>query len=83
MWGGGRAGDEVSVYYDPMIAKLVVWDRDRDAARAELSQIFTAGAAGLERGSGFPPHGQRFTNAGFDLASILTSSAESRAERVL
>ena len=49
----------------------------------ELSQIFTAGAAGLERGSGFPPHGQRFTNAGFDLASILTSSAESRAERVL
>ena len=36
MWGGGRAGDEVSVYYDPMIAKLVVWDRDRDAALAAL-----------------------------------------------
>jgi len=30
------AGDEVSVFYDPMIAKLVVWDRDRDAALAAL-----------------------------------------------
>jgi len=29
---GVRAGDEVSIYYDPMIAKLVVWDRDRTAA---------------------------------------------------
>ena len=26
----------MSVYYDPMIAKLVVWDRDRDAALAAL-----------------------------------------------
>merc|ERR1712137_41764 len=26
---GIRMGDEVSVYYDPMIAKLVVWDKDR------------------------------------------------------
>lgn len=25
-------GDEVSVYYDPMIAKLIVWDENRDAA---------------------------------------------------
>eukprot|EP01133_Synstelium_polycarpum_P014582 gene14582-17242_t len=29
---GVRQGDEVSVYYDPMIAKLVVWDTDRDKA---------------------------------------------------
>mmetsp|Transcript_20663 Transcript_20663/g.31581 ORF Transcript_20663/g.31581 Transcript_20663/m.31581 type:complete len:686 (-) Transcript_20663:19-2076(-) len=28
---GVRMGDEVSVYYDPMIAKLVVWDKDRDS----------------------------------------------------
>ena len=26
------AGDEVSVHYDPMIAKLVVWAEDRSAA---------------------------------------------------
>lgn len=30
------SGDSVSVYYDPMIAKLIVWDRDRSAALARL-----------------------------------------------
>jgi 3-methylcrotonyl-CoA carboxylase alpha subunit len=34
---GIRQGDEVSVYYDPMIAKLVVWDEDRDKALRRLS----------------------------------------------
>ena len=34
---GVRQGDEVSVHYDPMIAKLVVWDRDRDAALRRLA----------------------------------------------
>jgi 3-methylcrotonyl-CoA carboxylase alpha subunit len=29
---GVRAGDAISVYYDPMIAKLIVWGADRDAA---------------------------------------------------
>jgi 3-methylcrotonyl-CoA carboxylase alpha subunit len=31
-----RAGDEVSVYYDPMIAKLVAWGSDRSEALARL-----------------------------------------------
>ena len=30
-------GDDVSVYYDPMIAKLVVWDEDRQSALNKLS----------------------------------------------
>ena len=29
-------GDEVSVYYDPMIAKLIVWDKDRGQALKRL-----------------------------------------------
>uniref|UniRef100_W5LXL3 Methylcrotonoyl-CoA carboxylase subunit alpha, mitochondrial n=1 Tax=Lepisosteus oculatus TaxID=7918 RepID=W5LXL3_LEPOC len=33
---GVRQGDEVSVHYDPMIAKLVVWGEDRSAALKKL-----------------------------------------------
>lgn len=29
---GVRQSDEVSVHYDPMIAKLVVWGKDRNEA---------------------------------------------------
>ncbi|WP_286240749.1 acetyl/propionyl/methylcrotonyl-CoA carboxylase subunit alpha [Neptuniibacter halophilus] len=31
-------GDEVSVYYDPMIAKLIVWDENREAAINRMVQ---------------------------------------------
>jgi len=34
---GVREGDEVSIHYDPMIAKLIVWDTDRAAALRRLS----------------------------------------------
>ncbi|XP_039706486.1 methylcrotonoyl-CoA carboxylase subunit alpha, mitochondrial [Pteropus medius] len=44
---GVRQGDEVSVHYDPMIAKLVVWAADRQAAlrklRANLHQYHIVG----------------------------------------
>ena len=33
---GVREGDEVSMFYDPMIAKLIVWDRDRPSALRRL-----------------------------------------------
>jgi 3-methylcrotonyl-CoA carboxylase alpha subunit len=33
---GVRKGDEVSIYYDPMIAKLVVWGKDRSEALRKL-----------------------------------------------
>ena len=35
---GVRQGDTVSVFYDPMIAKLVVWDEDRDRALKRLAK---------------------------------------------
>ncbi len=33
---GVRSGDEISIHYDPMIAKLIVWDRNRELARQRL-----------------------------------------------
>jgi 3-methylcrotonyl-CoA carboxylase alpha subunit len=33
---GVREGDEISIYYDPLIAKLIVWDEDRRAALRRL-----------------------------------------------
>ncbi len=35
---GVRAGDAISVYYDPLIAKLIAWDVDRQQALTRLSQ---------------------------------------------
>jgi 3-methylcrotonyl-CoA carboxylase alpha subunit len=46
---GVEEGDEISPYYDPMIAKLVVWDRNRERAlarmRVALSQLRIVGVA--------------------------------------
>lgn len=38
---GVLQGDEVSVYYDPMIAKLVVWDENRDKALSRLTRALS------------------------------------------
>ncbi len=38
---GVREGDEVSIHYDPMIAKLVVWDSDRSSAVRRLRQALS------------------------------------------
>ncbi|MDA5192574.1 acetyl/propionyl/methylcrotonyl-CoA carboxylase subunit alpha [Govanella unica] len=46
---GVEQGDEVSMHYDPMIAKLIVWDRDRASAvrrmKGALGQCAIAGLA--------------------------------------
>ncbi len=39
---GVREGDEVSVHYDPMIAKLIVWGEDRAAAVGRLRAALAA-----------------------------------------
>jgi len=33
---GVEEGDEITPFYDPMIAKLIVWDEDRDGALARM-----------------------------------------------
>jgi acetyl/propionyl-CoA carboxylase alpha subunit len=35
---GVRAGNKVTPFYDPMIAKVVAWGKTRDAAIAELDK---------------------------------------------
>jgi 3-methylcrotonyl-CoA carboxylase alpha subunit len=46
---GVEEGDEITPYYDPMIAKLVVWDATREAAlarmQAALAQLRVVGVA--------------------------------------
>ncbi|MFO1363729.1 MAG: acetyl/propionyl/methylcrotonyl-CoA carboxylase subunit alpha [Burkholderiales bacterium] len=39
---GVAAGDEISPHYDPMVAKLIVWDRDRPAALARMREALGA-----------------------------------------
>ena len=38
---GVEQGDEISSYYDPMIAKLVVWDETRERACSRMLQALT------------------------------------------
>ena len=39
--GGVRAGDQITPYYDPMIAKLIVWGEDRAHALARMQAALT------------------------------------------
>jgi 3-methylcrotonyl-CoA carboxylase alpha subunit len=39
---GVRSGDEISMHYDPMIAKLVVWDETRERALDRLASALRA-----------------------------------------
>ena len=51
---GVVSGDEISVYYDPMIAKLVTWGSDRpDAARRMQHAISQTGVLGVKTNLGF------------------------------
>jgi 3-methylcrotonyl-CoA carboxylase alpha subunit len=51
---GVGKGDTVSVFYDPMIAKLVVWGRDRSSALTKLVDSLTKfQIAGLPTNIGF------------------------------
>lgn len=65
---GVREGDAVSVYYDPMIAKIVVHGPDRETALARLS-----GALDHTHVAGFP------TNMNF-LRNIACNAAFANAE---
>ena len=51
---GVRAGDTVSMHYDPMIAKVIAWAPDRDAAADRLAGALAATeVVGLTANAGF------------------------------
>jgi len=39
---GVLQGDEISVYYDPMIAKLITWDENRNRALGRMTEALSA-----------------------------------------
>jgi 3-methylcrotonyl-CoA carboxylase alpha subunit len=51
---GVREGDAITIHYDPMIAKLIVWDRDRgEALRRLVGALLQYEIAGLSTNVGF------------------------------
>jgi len=51
---GVEQGDTISVFYDPMVAKLVVWGEDREVARERLlNTLGETGIIGVENNIAF------------------------------
>ncbi|MBL4802163.1 MAG: acetyl/propionyl/methylcrotonyl-CoA carboxylase subunit alpha [Emcibacter sp.] len=72
---GVEEGDEVSIYYDPMIAKLIVWGRDRDAALRHMNKALGETAvAGLKCNLEFL--GKIMGHAAFQAADLDTGFIE-------
>ncbi|WP_440138118.1 acetyl-CoA carboxylase biotin carboxylase subunit [Stenotrophomonas maltophilia] len=86
---GVEEGDSITPYYDPMIAKLIVWDVDRDAALRRMHQALAdCQVVGVTTNAGFLRRLVQtgsFANAKLDTALIereqaaLTAIAEGDA----
>ncbi|MFG6070324.1 acetyl-CoA carboxylase biotin carboxylase subunit [Stenotrophomonas indicatrix] len=76
---GVEEGDSITSYYDPMIAKLIVWDVDRDAALRRMSQALAdCQVVGLTTNAGFLRRlvqTDSFANAKLDTALIEREQA--------
>ncbi|MEN9865326.1 MAG: hypothetical protein RL748_916, partial [Pseudomonadota bacterium] len=77
---GVRGGDAISPFYDPMIAKLIVWGKDRDSALAHMSQALAQyQAVGLSSNLAFLSRlvaSQPFAAADLDTGLIERHRAE-------
>ncbi len=76
---GVEEGDSITPYYDPMIAKLIVWDVDRDAALRRMSQALAdCQVVGVTTNAGFLRrlvNTDSFANAKLDTALIEREQA--------
>ena len=76
---GVRTGDTVSMYYDPMIAKVIAWGPDRDAATDRLaSALAGTEVVGLSANAGFLH--SLVTHPRFRTADLHTRFIEERME---
>jgi 3-methylcrotonyl-CoA carboxylase alpha subunit len=90
---GVRQGDRISVHYDPMIAKVIVWDEQRDGAvrrlRAALAATEIVGVATnvdfLAAIASHPAFAAAEVDTGFIArhGDILLPAPESLSDRVL
>nr|WP_034339971.1 acetyl/propionyl/methylcrotonyl-CoA carboxylase subunit alpha [Herbaspirillum sp. B39] len=71
---GVREGDAISPFYDPMVAKLIVWGADRDAALRNMARALAQyQVVGLATNIGFLQRliaGQAFATADLDTGLI-------------
>jgi 3-methylcrotonyl-CoA carboxylase alpha subunit len=76
---GVREGDAISPFYDPMIAKLIVWGVDRTQALARMAQALSEfHIVGLATNIAFLKRlveGEAFSNADLDTGLIERNSA--------
>jgi 3-methylcrotonyl-CoA carboxylase alpha subunit len=76
---GVRAGDAISPFYDPMIAKLIVWGEDRTQALSRMAQALSEfHIVGLATNIAFLKRlveGQAFASADLDTGLIERNNA--------
>jgi 3-methylcrotonyl-CoA carboxylase alpha subunit len=79
---GVREGDAVTPFYDPMIAKIIAWGPDREAARVRLSHALAeTGVVGLATNLGFLA--RVIGDADFAAAKLDTGFIERRRAALL
>lgn len=80
--GGVRQGDTISPFYDPMIAKLIVWGEDREQAIALMRQALAATqVVGVNTNIAFL--GRLMNNTAFVTADLDTGLIEKNTEQLL
>jgi 3-methylcrotonyl-CoA carboxylase alpha subunit len=80
--GSVRCGDDISPYYDPMIAKLIVWGATREQALARMQQALAeTQIVGVHTNINFLS--RLIADESFALADLDTGLIERRREKLL